>query len=125
MNSRISKRYQEELAREGNIEDIAAAGSLWKAMRSEVRVRADFEPIMSTFFHASVLSHDTIEGALSFILASKLDSPVVSNMAIREIIEEAYWGNLLYFSGLIYMLLAPSLLLLKPQEKQDYRENAH
>ncbi|MBT3427983.1 MAG: serine O-acetyltransferase [Gammaproteobacteria bacterium] len=90
MNSQISERYQEELSREANIEDIAAAGSLWKAMRSEVRLRADFEPIMSTFFHASVLSHDTIEGALSFILASKLDSPVVSNMAIREIIEEAY-----------------------------------
>jgi len=37
-----------------------------------------------------VLNHDTIEGALSFILASKLDSPVVSSMAIREIIEQAY-----------------------------------
>ncbi|MGB2239601.1 MAG: serine O-acetyltransferase [Pseudomonadales bacterium] len=59
-------------------------------MRSEVKLRADFEPIMSTFFHASVLNHDTIEGALSFILASKLDSPVVSSMAIREIIEQAY-----------------------------------
>ena len=34
--------------------------------------------------------HDTLQGALSFLLASKLDSSVVSSMAIREIIEEAF-----------------------------------
>jgi len=90
MNSNIDKRYAAELAKEGSIADIAAAGSLWQAMRREVHARAEFEPIMSTFFHATVLNHETIEGSLSFLLASKLDSPVVSSMAIREIIEEAY-----------------------------------
>jgi serine O-acetyltransferase len=90
MNSKINSRYARELAEEGNIADIAEAGSLWQAIRREVHARAEFEPIMSTFFHATVLNHDTIEGALSFLLASKLDSPVVSSMAIREIIEEAY-----------------------------------
>ncbi len=90
MNSRINSRYARELAEEAQIADIAAAGSLWKAIRHEVQLRADFEPIMSTFFHATVLNHDTFEGALSFLLAGKLDSPVVSSMAIREIIEEAY-----------------------------------
>lgn len=90
MNSNIDKRYAAELAKEGSIADIAAAGSLWQAMRREVHARAEFEPIMSSFFHATVLNHETIEGSLSFLLASKLDSPVVSSMAIREIIEEAY-----------------------------------
>lgn len=90
MKSRINSRYARELAAENNIADIASAGSLWQAMRQEVKLRADFEPIMSTFFHATVLNHDTFEGALSFLLAGKLDSPVVSSMAIREIIEEAY-----------------------------------
>jgi len=90
MNSNINKRYAEELANEHNVEEIRVAGSLWQAMRQEVHARAEFEPIMSTFFHATVLNHDTIEGALSFLLASKLDSPVVSSMAIREIIEDAY-----------------------------------
>ena len=90
MNSRINSRYARELAEENNIEDIASAGSLWQAIRHEVKLRADFEPIMSTFFHATVLNHDTFEGALSFLLAGKLDSAVVSSMAIREIIEEAY-----------------------------------
>lgn len=90
MNSNINKRYAKELVEESNITEIAEAGSLWKAIRQEVQLRADFEPIMSTFFHATVLNHETIEGALSFLLASKLDSPVVSSMAIREIIEDAY-----------------------------------
>jgi serine O-acetyltransferase len=90
MKSKINNRYARELAEESNIADIASAGSLWQAIREEVKLRADFEPIMSTFFHATVLNHDTFEGALSFLLAGKLDSPVVSSMAIREIIEEAY-----------------------------------
>ena len=90
MNSNITKRYAAELAKEGSIADIAAAGSLWQAMRREVHARAEFEPIMSSFFHSTVLNHETIEGSLSFLLASKLDSPVVSSMAIREIIEQAY-----------------------------------
>ncbi|MBA59680.1 MAG: serine O-acetyltransferase [Gammaproteobacteria bacterium] len=67
--------------------------SLWRTIRDEVKLRADFEPIMSTFFYATVLNHNSFEGALSFLLASKLDSPVVSSMAIREIIEEAYQAD--------------------------------
>ena len=90
MNASIHDRYNRELATESNMRDIAAAGSLWQAIRHEVKLRADFEPIMSTFFHATVLNHDTFEGALSFLLASKLDSIVVSSMAIREIFDEAY-----------------------------------
>ena len=90
MNASIHDRYNRELATESNMGDIAAAGSLWQAIRNEVKLRADFEPIMSTFFHATVLNHDTFEGALSFLLASKLDSIVVSSMAIREIFDEAY-----------------------------------
>ncbi len=90
MNSRINSRYARELAEDAENEEIRAAGSLWQAIRHEVHLRAEFEPIMSTFFHATILNHDTFEGALSFLLASKLDSPVVSSMAIREIIEEAY-----------------------------------
>ena len=90
MNSIVNKRYAEELAEEYKDEELRIAGSLWKAIRHEVSLRAEFEPIMSTFFHATVLNHDTLEGALSFLLASMLDSPVVSSMAIREIIEDAY-----------------------------------
>lgn len=89
MKSSINKRYAEELAAESKIADIAEAGSLWQAMRREVQSEADREPILATFLHATVLNHDSLEGALSFILASKMETPVISNMAIREIIEDA------------------------------------
>jgi len=89
MNTSIKQRYQAELAEESNIAELAAAGSLWKAMRKEVQARAEFEPIMTTYFQAVVLNHEDLKGALSFLLASKLDSSVVSSMALREIIQEA------------------------------------
>lgn len=89
MNTSINQRYVSELAAESKIAEIASAGSLWQAMRREVHARAEFEPIMATFFQATVLNHDTLEASLSFLLASKLDSSVVSSMAIREIIQEA------------------------------------
>ena len=57
--------------------------SLWESIGHEVKLRADFEPIMSTFLYATALNH-TFEGALSFLLASKLDSQVVTSMAIRK-----------------------------------------
>ena len=90
MKASINKRYATELAKESKIADIASAGSLWKAMREEVQARTEFEPIMATFFQATVLNHNTLDGSLSFLLASKLDSTVVSCMAIREIIAEAF-----------------------------------
>ncbi len=89
MNASIDARYAAELAEEDKIAEIASVGSLWQAIRHEVGLRAEFEPIMATFFQATVLNHDSMEGSLSFLLASKLDSSVVSSMAIREIIQEA------------------------------------
>ncbi len=89
MNASINARYAAEIAEQDNNAEIASAGSLWQAIRTEVKARAEFEPIMATFFQATVLNHDSMEGSLSFLLASKLDSTVVSSMAIREIIQEA------------------------------------
>ena len=90
MNRSINQRYATELAAESKIAEIASAGSLWQAMRREVHARAEFEPIMATYFQATVLNHDSLEASLSFLLASKLDSTAVSSMAIREIIQEAF-----------------------------------
>jgi serine O-acetyltransferase len=50
---------------------------------------AEQEPILASFLHATVLNHDSLEDALSFHLANKLDSPAASALLIREMIEEA------------------------------------
>src|SRR5690606_26594294 len=42
-----------------------------------------------SLLYATILNHDTLEAALSFHLANKLDSPALPAMLIREVIEEA------------------------------------
>jgi serine O-acetyltransferase len=90
MTTPTSKRYGTELVEEKEIADIARAGSLWMAIRSEVEEMAEKEPLLASFFHATILNHDSLEAALSFQLASKLDNTIVSSMLLREIIEEAF-----------------------------------
>ena len=90
MNPQNGYSKTENVSREIEMLDSSKTESLWENIGHEVKLRADFEPIMSTFLYATVLNHSTFEGALSFLLASKLDSQVVTSMAIREIIDEAY-----------------------------------
>jgi serine O-acetyltransferase len=63
--------------------------SLWQTMCSEAKAKATAEPMLSSYFHATVLSHSTFGSALSFRLASKLDTPMVPTMLIRDVIQEA------------------------------------
>ena len=50
MTNRISRRHASEFSAVSNVAELRSAGSLWQAMRQEVKLRADFEPIMATFF---------------------------------------------------------------------------
>lgn len=62
---------------------------LWRSIREETETEARCEPILASFLHATILNHDTLEAALSFHLAHKLDSPTASALLVREVIEEA------------------------------------
>ena len=83
MNPQKGPYKRENVSREIELLDSSGAESLWESIGHEVKLRADFEPIMSTFLYATVLNHHTFEGALSFLLARKLDRQVVPSMAIR------------------------------------------
>ncbi len=63
--------------------------SLWESIRSQTRKQAEQEPVLASFLYATILNHDTLEAALSFHLANKLDSPALPAMLVREVIEEA------------------------------------
>ncbi len=67
----------------------AAVDPLWQSIREEVAAAAAREPVLASFLHASVLNHKTLEDALAFELASKLESPVLPAMLVRELIAEA------------------------------------
>ena len=67
--------------------------TVWESIRQEVKQEADREPMLASFLHATILNHDSLEDALSFHLAHKLDSPTASALFVREIIEEALISN--------------------------------
>ncbi len=61
----------------------------WQTIRDEIKLQAAEEPILASFMHATILNHETMEAALSFHLANKLDCATASALLIREVIEEA------------------------------------
>ncbi|WP_345549289.1 serine O-acetyltransferase [Microbulbifer aestuariivivens] len=62
---------------------------LWCEILTGVATQAEREPILASFLHATILNHATLEQALSFHLANKLDSAVAPALLIREVIDEA------------------------------------
>lgn len=64
--------------------------SIWQTIRTETARESVKEPILASFLHATILNHNTLEGALSFHLANKLDSPTAPAMLLREVMEQAF-----------------------------------
>lgn len=71
--------------------DAASAmeDALWRAIREETAAEAAKEPILASFLHATILNHDSLAAALSFHLASKLDSSTAPALLLREVIDRA------------------------------------
>lgn len=62
---------------------------LWENIRAEAQEASNKEIVLADFFNTAILSHDSLESALSFNLAEQIDSPVVSSLVIRQVIDEA------------------------------------
>jgi len=67
---------------------------IWTTIRQEVLDVVDGEPLLASFLHATILKHERFEDALSFNLASKLGTPSLSGMLIRELIDETFAQDL-------------------------------
>ena len=89
MSSAEHQRYLEALGGPRGLRELQAAGDLWPVMCNEARAKASEEPILGSYFHATILNHQTFGSALSFRLASKLDNPMLPTMLIRDVIQEA------------------------------------
>lgn len=61
---------------------------LWLDIRAEAEMFSRQEPTLASFFHASILCHESLESALTFTLAQILGNPTVSNLSIRRVIAE-------------------------------------
>jgi len=62
---------------------------IWPMLREESRSASMNEPMLASFYHASILNHSSFRAAISFHLANKLDSQAVPSMLIRQVFEEA------------------------------------
>lgn len=63
---------------------------VWEKIVAEAHQFTQEEPMLGSFYHATILNHKNLRSALSFQLASKLDSTTVPSIVLREIIEEAF-----------------------------------
>ena len=66
-----------------------ALDPLWQSIRDEVAEDAEHEPVLASFLHATVLNHRSLEDALGFLLAGKLECSVLPAMLVRELIVDA------------------------------------
>jgi serine O-acetyltransferase len=63
---------------------------LWTKIQDEIKLRVDAEPTLGSFLYSLVLSKKDLLGAVSSILASKLDSDALSAMDIKKFIIDVY-----------------------------------
>ena len=85
------KRFAQIIAgsEKDQLKAINGPEDLWPSMREEAERKAEEEPILGSYFHATILNHRSFGDALSFRLASKLDNPMLPTMLIRDVIAEA------------------------------------
>ncbi|TKI04011.1 serine O-acetyltransferase [Martelella alba] len=67
---------------------------VWNYIKAEARSLADCEPMLASFFHATLLKHENLGSALSYMLANKLANTIMPAIAVREIVEEAYGADM-------------------------------
>ena len=63
---------------------------IWNRIRQEATDDAQREPALASFLYTVVLSHQRLEDALSFILASKLGSPTVTALTLRDLMTTVF-----------------------------------
>lgn len=61
---------------------------LWEVIRNEATEQSCGEPMLASFYHASILIHDSLESALAFHLAAKLGGADVPPMLLRQVFEQ-------------------------------------
>lgn len=70
--------------------DIAESEKVWSVIKSEAKQLADSEPMLASFFHSTLLKHEHLGNALSYILANKLANEIMPAITVREVIEDAF-----------------------------------
>lgn len=65
----------------------------WERVRAEAEADARCEPMLASFIYSIILNHTTLEDALSFQLAGKLESHTLTAVTLRDLIDEAFHND--------------------------------
>jgi len=74
-------------------DNLASYDPIWSALREQAEALAESEPALSSFAHATILTHERLEHALSYHLAKKIGNEDLSSLQVREIFEEAFTAD--------------------------------
>ena len=69
---------------------IAPVDPVWSRITAEAHDAVRREPLMGGLVHACILHHKSLDKALSYRIAAKLNSNEMSMAILREIVDEAY-----------------------------------
>jgi serine O-acetyltransferase len=79
---------------------------LWQQLRREAESLIREEPLLASYVYACVLNHDSLEAALSFILANKLSDEVMPAVSVRELFDDAFAESPDLINSAAYDILA-------------------
>ncbi|XP_031491268.1 serine acetyltransferase 1, chloroplastic-like [Nymphaea colorata] len=65
--------------------DIEEKDELWMKMREEARRDVEQEPVLASFYMATILSHDSLESALATHLGNKLATPHLPACSLADV----------------------------------------
>lgn len=63
---------------------------LWQQLKAEAKQVIQEEPLLASYVTACVLNHQSLQSALSFILANKLSDDVMPAATVRELFDKAF-----------------------------------
>src|SRR5882672_2985665 len=69
---------------------VASCDPIWSALRAQAEQLAESEPELASIAHATILKHDSLEEALSYLLAKKIGGEDLSPMQLREMFQDAF-----------------------------------
>lgn len=67
--------------------------ALWQLIQQEAAAEMAREPFLASFFHSTIIQHQSLCEAVSYLLANKLSDEVMAAITLRELIEEALSGD--------------------------------
>eukprot|EP01041_Mallomonas_annulata_P001533 gene1533-2956_t len=63
---------------------------VWDALRRDAEIEASNEPLLASFMHAAILSHNSLERSLAFHMANQLESSTMISTQIQALFLEAF-----------------------------------